>query len=71
MTFLLDLNPKNISSLIEYATTISIEGDFKNSIEYFERALQIEPNNITANLRLGKIYQQKENNNPKAINCFS
>ncbi len=49
-------NTEHVNALIEYATTLSLQGEFEKAKKYFRHSLKIEPNNIIANLRLGKIY---------------
>lgn len=63
-------NPEHTASLVEYATTLSFEGDFEKAKKYFKHALKLEPNNIIANLRLGKIFQQKFLDYAAAIDCY-
>ena len=50
-------------ALIEYATVLALQGEQKNDMKevkkaekYFKHCLKIEPENIQANLRLGKVY---------------
>lgn len=63
-------NSSHVGALIEYATTLSLLGEFEKSKKYFQYALKIEPKNILANLRLGKIYQAKLNDLDAAIHCY-
>jgi tetratricopeptide (TPR) repeat protein len=60
-----------VEGLIEYATIYSLQGNHDKAKKYFRHALKFEPNNISANLRLGKIYQTKLNDHTSAIDCFS
>lgn len=43
-------------ALIEYATISAYQGDIKKSEKYFLHCLKTDPNNVQANLRLGKVY---------------
>ncbi len=61
---------EHVGALNEYATTLSLQGEFEKAKKYFRHALKIEPNNLIANLRLGKIYQTKLNDIPQALECY-
>ena len=57
-------------ALIEYATICAYQGDIKKSEKYFLHCLKTDPQNVQANLRLGKVYQEKINDPDQAKECY-
>lgn len=54
----LELEPKDVSTLLNYGNTLYNMGRTGSAIEKFEMAVQLEPQNLTANYNLALMYER-------------
>ena len=52
--------PKNVSALVDKATTLQNLGDTKDAIQIYERAIEIDPQNIDAYINMGAALHSAE-----------
>ncbi|RKX99978.1 hypothetical protein DRP77_12345, partial [Candidatus Poribacteria bacterium] len=53
----MQLDPKNVTVMINYANTLYNMGRTAEAIEMFEKALQLDPDNLTVNFNLALLYE--------------
>jgi tetratricopeptide (TPR) repeat protein len=53
-----DVDPKNVSALLNCGTLYYEDGNFKKAVEYFQRAVDAKPENPLAHFNLGSVLEE-------------
>ncbi len=57
---LLDAQPRNVDIMVSYASATSRKGDVQTSLQYLQKALELDSQNVPALINLGNYYSHQE-----------
>ncbi len=64
-------DPNNAEAILRRGAIASENGDYTTAVDYYTRALDLEPDNCGLWFNLGILYFQEIKNNEEAVNAFS